>query len=501
MRIPVSIDRAKRVAKLIKRESGSLGYTLNISKCQAATALMFGFENWNQLLAQAMRDDTSWDDEVAAPQVAMRIAQYVKALSTAGIAAADAVRIVETVQPTVRPSTAPANIRRLKTHISANKSGQLFGGEDIAHLSAEFDLFDDDKDGGKEKRFFMRALRQPPEEMDMMFWEYRYIDELIECFSREDFRANDVDIVVYGDMEGETPYPVGHVVYRTTADMSEGLHHIEVLHRLHLHYDEDFAHWRYLELALLAYDVRTHVDRYWRPIYGTREEVKIEISPPMIDWEEPWFPNRLKSIIEYLFDNAAVEFDDEVSCVDAVLLAGADLSHNALPLLKARHVEDGSRADQLVDAIERSFMYLKTDRGHPEAYMIRILPDSSYQLVRYVDIDYVGVTRDEFMPTEEGGNPFDSVVDLIKRGYGETFVDRRGGSPRLLITGSQPAILLDEAEFLDHRQRSESPGIFPVVSWSWDMRRNEDFWAMNFFDRLERVFETRRKRLGLLPKV
>jgi hypothetical protein len=176
MRIPVSIDRAKRVAKLLKRESGLRGYTLNISKCQAVTALMFGFENWNQLLSQCAQDDTSWDNEVASPQVATRTAQYVRALTTGGIAAADAVSIVGAIQPTARPSTAPASIRRLKTHISANKSGQIFGGEDIAQLSAEFDLFDDDK----EKRFFMRVLRQPPEEMDMMFWEYRYIDELVE---------------------------------------------------------------------------------------------------------------------------------------------------------------------------------------------------------------------------------------------------------------------------------------------------------------------------------
>jgi hypothetical protein len=496
MRIPVSIDRAKRVAKLLKRESGLRGYTLNISKCQAVTALMFGFENWNQLLSQGAQDDTSWDNEVASPQVATRIAQYVKALTTGGIAAADAVSVVEAIQPTVRPSTAPASIRRLKTHISANKSGQIFGGEDIAQLSAEFDLFDDDK----EKRFFMRVLRQPPEEMDMMFWEYRYIDELVECFSREDFRASDVDIVVYGDMDGDTPYPIGHVVYRTTIDVSSCVHRVEVLHKLHHYHDEDNYHWRYLELAVLAYDVQTHVDQYWRPIYGTQESVNIEISPPMIDWQEPWFPNRLKTIIEYLFDNAAVEFDDEVSCVEAVSLAEDGESRNALPFLKATLVEDGSRADELMEAVERSFMYLKKNRGSPGAYMIRILPGGTFQLVRYVDIDYEGVTRDEFMPTDDGGNPFDLVVNLIERGYAEMFRDRRSNAPRLLITGCRPAILIDEAEFLE-RQASEDPGISPVVTWSWDWRGNDDFWATSFFDRLERIFETRRKRLGLLPKV
>jgi len=123
----VSDERAKRISKSIKNALADLGHDLPYSRVREATAAMFGYRNWNDLLAQAGKSVPSpYDHEVSVEEAALRRSAYVERLaSVLGISPEVAAATVDGVGPTSRKGrlaapvwTWAAALDRMARHLS-----------------------------------------------------------------------------------------------------------------------------------------------------------------------------------------------------------------------------------------------------------------------------------------------------------------------------------------------------------------------------------------------
>ena len=97
-----SVSRAEDIARSLKKRLLREGYEVKKPMSQALIARMYGFRNWNDLLAQAGRAEPSPFDHSVAPEVvAARRAQYIAVLIDWGVAPAHAEQLVDEIRPTV----------------------------------------------------------------------------------------------------------------------------------------------------------------------------------------------------------------------------------------------------------------------------------------------------------------------------------------------------------------------------------------------------------------
>ena len=97
-----SVSRAESIARSLKKKLLREGYEIKKPMSQALMARMFGFPNWNALLALTGRVEPSpFDDAVAPEVVAARRAQHIAVLIDWGVAPAHAEPLVDEIRPTV----------------------------------------------------------------------------------------------------------------------------------------------------------------------------------------------------------------------------------------------------------------------------------------------------------------------------------------------------------------------------------------------------------------
>lgn len=120
----VSDERPRRIAKALKNRLAALGHDLPFAKVREATAGMFGYRSWNDLLGQCGRSQPSpGDQDVSAEEAAERRRRYVERLASGLNLPIDvAAAAVDEVGPTSRRRAAfdlDAAIQRMARNLSA----------------------------------------------------------------------------------------------------------------------------------------------------------------------------------------------------------------------------------------------------------------------------------------------------------------------------------------------------------------------------------------------
>lgn len=104
-----SDTRASRISKSVKKHLATYGKDLPLSQVREATAVMYGYRGWNDLLSQVGSEHPSpYDDELPAADISVRTQSYTQRLSEAlGISSDLAHSVVMAVAPSGRANQSP----------------------------------------------------------------------------------------------------------------------------------------------------------------------------------------------------------------------------------------------------------------------------------------------------------------------------------------------------------------------------------------------------------